>query len=1074
MGNYKELKAAVSSVIKTNGNQEITGAIMQNALLSIISTVGGNATFAGIATPDTNPGTPDQNVFYLAAQPGIYSNFGGAELTDQILVFSNKNGNWAKADSGIATSAKVAELENKTQYINFEKDAYNVGDAILELKFYTNRKDITLQKFSTSQKEIKFYEWDNAGANSKIYTLSTSNSTSNNGDVYTWDLDDVYIQVDFSKSDKTFGTTTRLANEVLGVAFFASKNDAKIADYEEVKPYIGLKNAYLYQVISSNDSRTPSLLNGILNIPSQNILTEGYGAFTVENTNIVLNNVLSYNYGVIVFDKALNTISVKSLGNIAECTIKKDLFFVGIVSKSGNYLSINSKFWKVNNTIYTSEMSEQRIKDIEDDITGIETQVGQIEQMISNTDSSMYIKFESEQYDVSKAIVKLAFYSNFENITLQKVSSTELIFYKWNEDFSQSTSAITLNKTNATSNNGDIYTWDNDDYLLIYDFSKSDKSFGNTTLINNIVLGNAFFYSKKQNARIADYEEVKPYIGLKNAYLYQVNSATNSKIPSFKDNIITIPAQNIITEGHSFTALPLTTIDVSTALSFNYGAILFDKKLNQVFVKNLSSITDLTVAKNLFFLGLVSKTDSTYFVMNSRYWKNNDIVYSSEISEERLEKIESDIQELFENQVPISDEELKIVMGKHLYCIDGEPLPIYKSSLVVSNKVAKLCLIQKNQEWERFSEFNFKFPKYNYFEDALYFDATYSPQTLSLAVVKGTEDVMYAVRGIQLHHVSKESINGKTIKYLPYGASNTSFGFGRVVAEYLKLLGCTVQTIGVLKQGGNIGNDLSFPCYGEGRGGWGYMTYIGKKPYNQGSWITYPPAEQEAGTFTGTMNPFMKPATEDDKTNHAEYCFPDYTHAGQDGAGEYEVWSLQEIRDKGLDEASYGQFYIYDFQWYLDNRPVEAPDVMTIQLGLNDSPAIEASQFALPWILGSITTAVPNCKIGICPSPAVQQTASGDDYVNNYSSYNNWLNTYLEELGNTNVTVLNLAVSMNRQFDFAFNSVSGEYISDDGNLTEKVNVTDNDAYGGILHSDNNGFMEIGKCIGAFIANNLVE
>ena len=114
MGNYEQLKQAISDVIKTNGNQKITGAIMQNALLSIISTVGSNATFAGIATPDTNPGRPDQNVFYLASEPGIYSNFGDVELTDHILIFTNKKGNWAKQDSGIATSAKILELENKT------------------------------------------------------------------------------------------------------------------------------------------------------------------------------------------------------------------------------------------------------------------------------------------------------------------------------------------------------------------------------------------------------------------------------------------------------------------------------------------------------------------------------------------------------------------------------------------------------------------------------------------------------------------------------------------------------------------------------------------------------------------------------------------------------------------------------------------------------------------------------------------------------------------------------------------------------------------------------------------------
>ena len=112
MGNYEQLKQAVADVIKSNGNQEITGAILQNALLSIISTVGNNATFAGIATPTTNPGTPDQNVFYLASQKGIYSNFGGAELTEEILIFYNQNGIWEKYNSGIATYDKLKDVEN--------------------------------------------------------------------------------------------------------------------------------------------------------------------------------------------------------------------------------------------------------------------------------------------------------------------------------------------------------------------------------------------------------------------------------------------------------------------------------------------------------------------------------------------------------------------------------------------------------------------------------------------------------------------------------------------------------------------------------------------------------------------------------------------------------------------------------------------------------------------------------------------------------------------------------------------------------------------------------------------------
>lgn len=122
MGNYEQLKASIAAVIKANGMQKITGDVLQATLLSMVRNIGDNATFAGMATPDTNPGTPDQNIFYLAAQPGVYSNFGGVELTDQVLIFTNKNGNWVKNNSGIATSEKVTKLEGgNIQRINWVK-----------------------------------------------------------------------------------------------------------------------------------------------------------------------------------------------------------------------------------------------------------------------------------------------------------------------------------------------------------------------------------------------------------------------------------------------------------------------------------------------------------------------------------------------------------------------------------------------------------------------------------------------------------------------------------------------------------------------------------------------------------------------------------------------------------------------------------------------------------------------------------------------------------------------------------------------------------------------------------------
>lgn len=95
MANWTTLKAAIADVIKTNGNQEITGAVLQNTLNSIVNAIGENATYAGIATPSTNPGAPDGPVFYFANVSGVYSNFNGIELENPgLVVLYNASGTW--------------------------------------------------------------------------------------------------------------------------------------------------------------------------------------------------------------------------------------------------------------------------------------------------------------------------------------------------------------------------------------------------------------------------------------------------------------------------------------------------------------------------------------------------------------------------------------------------------------------------------------------------------------------------------------------------------------------------------------------------------------------------------------------------------------------------------------------------------------------------------------------------------------------------------------------------------------------------------------------------------------------
>lgn len=143
MGNYEQLKEAIKAVIKTNGKQEITGQVMQDALLAITSSFGQGALFAGIATPETNPLTPDQNVFYLASESGVYPNFNSLSVADgEIVVFSLSNGQWTKqilslGGGGSVTIVNEPDEEDLTtvpqtyekNVIRFKNRAYDEANA---------------------------------------------------------------------------------------------------------------------------------------------------------------------------------------------------------------------------------------------------------------------------------------------------------------------------------------------------------------------------------------------------------------------------------------------------------------------------------------------------------------------------------------------------------------------------------------------------------------------------------------------------------------------------------------------------------------------------------------------------------------------------------------------------------------------------------------------------------------------------------------------------------------------------------------------------------------------------------
>lgn len=116
MANFENLKTQIQAVIRENGNNEITGVILQQALIAMISSLGNGYLFKGTAVPTDNPGTPDQNVVYLTATAGTYTNFGGLTVDAGKLTILAYNGTWIKFEiADLAVPSTKEGVVSQTQ-----------------------------------------------------------------------------------------------------------------------------------------------------------------------------------------------------------------------------------------------------------------------------------------------------------------------------------------------------------------------------------------------------------------------------------------------------------------------------------------------------------------------------------------------------------------------------------------------------------------------------------------------------------------------------------------------------------------------------------------------------------------------------------------------------------------------------------------------------------------------------------------------------------------------------------------------------------------------------------------------
>lgn len=215
MANNLDLKAAIQAVIKANGNNEITGTILQNALLSIINQIGAASGFKGIATPSTNPGTSDANIFYIASANGTYPNFNGIQLTNEVAVLSNASGTWTKLTTGAANTSSVLNFLMPTSEIpkaleailsfRLEPTADLQPGKTYSIKFFYNEPTRSLIQIVDNDGRIITQNWlptSNLVGINTISLLNTSNTYGVGGKPF------ATIVVDASKMPTTQATGT--------------------------------------------------------------------------------------------------------------------------------------------------------------------------------------------------------------------------------------------------------------------------------------------------------------------------------------------------------------------------------------------------------------------------------------------------------------------------------------------------------------------------------------------------------------------------------------------------------------------------------------------------------------------------------------------------------------------------------------------------------------------------------------------------------------------------------------------------------------------------------------------------
>lgn len=352
-----------------------------------------------------------------------------------------------------------------------------------------------------------------------------------------------------------------------------------------------------------------------------------------------------------------------------------------------------------------------------------------------------------------------------------------------------------------------------------------------------------------------------------------------------------------------------------------------------------------------------------------------------------------------------------------MYFVNNLTLPVYKESVVSTADDLSLFdtfLINIKSD---------NTPQYRSFLHDYVLDGTKLSNQFKIALSQRINDQYDYFSVINKSMVASTANNGKTIKYNAWGDSLTQNGVPAITRDKLATYGVAVNLIGTTALNtGYTGN-------AEGRSGWSYRNFIGMgHKYPNG-----------VDTISNSLINFIRLANDTDKTNHPAWCFRN--------TGALKEFSYADDTNKT------GDFYIFDYAYYLSSNGLDTPDVITIALGTNDilnypsNESVSGCKLALEIMIKQIKTAFPNMKIGIVPSTGwLNVTAKNTVWINQVAT---WIETCMTDIKTyqqtyNNIYVVPIWCHINRKFNWVYSSQSD---LSSVNQSQKSLLGDNIHYG---------------------------